>query len=409
MSGKKQCTVLCTSENVCEGPSLETDSCTIPYEALDPIIKSLHDDDVLFVAMTCRNLRDAIYLLYNKRHIKETLRVGKPVNLRRWSTKIKVVFISRSRALWAMQRFTDPGSCVLEEYFRFDADVHKKQKPKLFSEILSRRGAKYGFIAIMELAAEIITTNEYFIKTAGNIDFCKSVIKTAAAHGNFNIIEWFQDRNFDFDKSAVDTAAKYGQYETLVWMSEEGDADRLDWYMDTRTAYNAAIGGCSKCFEYVLGQLYNEELLDTINDNVYKAALQGGYAVILGMLTDVCADEQFEDPKEETCHRGARDGFFSVVQWAHNAGLAWDYRTTEEAAGNGHKNILEWAVLHQCAFRPGECRMRAVENEMRAVENSSVIAWLDYIRDNFFNGAESMDVVVMPPRFFTAGYIDIAK
>lgn len=394
-----------------------TNLIAVLYGLLDLVVQHLPSNDKLFFALVCKAFRDDIFKTHG-RCIVEKLRLGKENHLRRFSTDASAIFSTKARMLWGMQRAGFRPN-FLEECFNFDGReffLKRGRNTKRTIQIMAEKGAKYGSIPTIDLAYKEPGAYQFFRR---HYDI---IINIAASAGKTEVIKWFYKLNMEFSAISMAKAAKAGHLDALIYMCEQDDRweGEPEIEMDCRTPKAAAEMGFLNIIEYIF--VHDENLMRS--EETWMTALQFGHLHILKFLNEHYRDEYYAPsarsleeplvpgqigPKDETCHIAAAHGFLHIVKWVVLEAKffngtqkdQWDHQTTEEAAAYNEKDVLEWAVRNGCDFYPARCRVRAEINGHIEAQGGdfSVIAWLDYIRDEFCGGNETMHLFELPLNF----------
>jgi len=137
--------------------------------------------------------------------------------------------------------------------------------------------------------------------------------------------------------------SKHVQRYVCAQLASHGDTVRLYALCDThRFKWDSSIICCAARYGHLdmVKLLYNGFCSD---NRVCHRAARGGHLSVLQWTLDV----QFER-SAWTCERAARGGHLEVLRWLRANGYRWDTCTTAGAARNGHLHVLMWATANGC-------------------------------------------------------------
>jgi hypothetical protein len=260
------------------------------------VIDAVHEDDALCLALTCRPLRNALWVRFPRRPAGDA-HAGK-----RLRTRDAAVVARVPRLIWA-RGLDQPWPEPREDWQYVDfRGVPQELWP------MNSFGT-YQYITVIT-------------GTSWHKEPWPKICETAARHGALASLQWARGNLPDDIHISVNyEAAQGGHLHVLQWAWANGFAGH------TSTAVAAAAGGHLAVLEWA------HALQDWGN--------QAG--------VDACDWGNF------VCRAAAGGGHLAVLQWARANGCPWDAATCMAAAEGGHLAVLQWARANGCPWHKAAC------------------------------------------------------
>ena len=330
------------------------------------------EDDSLCVALTCRQLRDAVLSRFPPKLAPKarisTRRLASAVSISRvvWAQSMGcdlhdlIDLTARTGQVevleWALARgYSWPSdACVTaadEGHFGV-LELARKTGPWRGpndrglpdGEMVMRGLARHGQVALLKQYIEAGCEVSGFVwksaASAGQLDVLDYLIEVQDEKGQQGN---FQNHNFAFMKSTwrrevARGGAEGGHVSVLQWLHAQlQDAEGAVW--------GAACGGQLHVLEWLEKNVDEETLLaETYSAHTAcEVAAQHGHLETLQWLIDHDAPMN-----EETCARAAEGGSLAALKMLREHDCAWDHTTCEFAASEGHLGILKFAREQGC-------------------------------------------------------------
>ena len=331
------------------------------------------EDDSLCVALTCRQLRDAVLSRFPPKLAPKarisTRRLASAVSISRvvWAQSMGcdlhdlVDLTARTGQVevleWALARgYSWPSdACVTaadEGHFDVLELARKTGGPWRGpndrglpdGEMVMRGLAQHGQVALLKQYIEAGCEVSGFVwesaASAGQLDVLDYLIEIQEEKGQQGN---FQNHNFAFMKSTWRSevargGAQGGHVSVLKWLHEGGQAT-------VGAVWGAACGGQLHILQWLEKNVDKETLLDETSSahTACEVAAQDGHLEVLQWLID------HEAPMNEgTCARAAEGGSLAALKMLREHDCAWDHTTCEFAASEGHLDILKFAREQGC-------------------------------------------------------------
>lgn len=181
--------------------------------------------------------------------------------------------------------------------------------------------ARYGWMDVLEGA---------YAQSAGDGVTDQRWAQEAAKGGRVDVLEWLHEHKCDWDSEMVAlAAARKGHLCVLQWITSHGCT------LHRRAMSDAATRGH---FEIVKWLWENGVRHDT--QTACNFAANVGHLMMVQWLCE-------RSPMNQTmvCQWAAAGGQVRVLEWCAMSGFEWSTKDIiAKAVGNGHINVLEWAL-----------------------------------------------------------------
>jgi hypothetical protein len=293
--------------------------------SLHLVIELVEIDDVLWLALTCRELRDALWLRFPRRRqlLSEIdyyqLNSGSPLC---WLPRLCPVAASNvSRLQWWRGQ---PSK-------KWPSTVRAALKP---ASIRAYKQCMYGVNGVCQ-------SNEQRDKT------CMALHCVAARHGHIAVLQWLLADRLETLIQADRTA--HEEIERNILKEESARTVKVlkkhgVCLFNSKTCAAAAEGGHLDVLRWLVA-----EGCRMTESTCTAAARTGKLHVLQWARANRCKWSA------ATCNAAAAAGHLTLLQWAHEHGCKWDESACAAAAGGGHKEVLQWARSNGCQWDEQTC------------------------------------------------------
>jgi hypothetical protein len=325
------------------------------HSGLRLVTDAVHEDDALCLALTCRALRDALWVRFPAWSASDA-HAGARVR-----TRDAAVVGTAERLAWA--RGLDRAWPGPREDWHLDqiceiAALHgalaslqwARANGCKWSARTCSTAAQGGYLAVLQWA------------WANGCEWDEDTRNFAAAGGHLAVLQWARANGCGWKAATCCVAAAGGHLAVLQWLRANG----CDW--DANTCMMAAARGHLAVLQWARanGCGWNAT-------TCCVAAARGHLVVLQWARANGCGWNA------NTCSEAAAGGHLAVLQWLRANGCGWDANTCSEAAKSGHLVVLQWARDNGCGWDRAHCLLQVVQGSW-AAENTAVSETREWIQ-----------------------------
>ncbi|KAJ3105616.1 hypothetical protein HDU97_007823 [Phlyctochytrium planicorne] len=170
-------------------------------------------------------------------------------------------------------------------------------------------------------------------------DYRSENMETAAANGHLEMVKWLHENCPEgCSEAAMDGAARNGHLEVVKWLHGLGSAGCSVDAMD-----GAARHGHLDVVEWL-----HQNREEGCSERAMKLAARGGHIHVVEWLL-ANRSETWESAFGSPLHEAAKNGHLDIVKLLVGFGYRSWFTATDDAAGNGHLEVLEFLHEHKLA------------------------------------------------------------